>query len=201
MVSIPLSAVRSEMRYRDNGELSEVITAEEASKEHERVYTYRARALRDVIQHSGPMATAQFWRGVVALEDLSEPAYRRYEIWVGPERFQLGERRIVGPTEEPEAHPGDSEPKHTFAELAEKWHRETDHLSSISDIVLNFNYQRIIGMGPSVIPLILDELVKHGGHWFWALRAVSGEDPVDIKDRGNFEKMTEAWLNWSRNRS
>jgi len=201
MVSIPPSAVRSELRYRDNGELSEAIPAEEASKEHERVYTYRARALRDVIQHSGSMGT-QFWRGVFALEDLSEPAHRtRYVIWVGPERSQLDERRIVGPVEEAEVRPGDSQFKQAFTELAEKWHQETDHLSSVSDIVLNFNYQRIIGMGPSVIPLILDELVKRGGHWFWALRAISGEDPVDVKDRGNFTKMTEAWLRWSRSPS
>jgi hypothetical protein len=203
MVSIPLSAVRSEMRYRDNGELSEAIPAEEASKERERVYTYRARALRDMIQHSGPMGTAQFWRGVFALEDLSEPPTHRarYVIWVGPERFQPSERRIVGPVEEVEVHPRDSQFRQRFLELAEAWHRETDHLSSVSDIVLNFNYQRIIGMGPSVIPLILDELGNRGGHWFWALRALSGEDPVRIEDRGNVVKMTEAWLDWFRNRS
>jgi hypothetical protein len=62
-------------------------------------------------------------------------------------------------------------------------------------------YQRIIGMGPVVLPLILREMQERGGHWFWALRAISEEDPVDAQDAGAIKKMTEAWLQfYSANR-
>ena len=85
-----------------------------------------------------------------------------------------------------------------FNGLAEKWHEDTDHLSSLTDVVLNFNYQRIVGMGPAALPFIFDELRTNGGHWFWALRAITGEDPVPPQDRGNIQNMKNAWLEWWR---
>ena len=57
-------------------------------------------------------------------------------------------------------------------------------------------YQQIVGMGRSAVPFILKELANGPGHWFWALRAISGEDPVSPKDRGDVLKMTNAWLVW-----
>lgn len=57
-------------------------------------------------------------------------------------------------------------------------------------------YQQIIGMGRTAIPYILEELAERGGHWFWALRAITGENPVDGSDQGDVEKMKLAWLQW-----
>jgi hypothetical protein len=37
-----------------------------------------------------------------------------------------------------------------------------------------------------------------GGHWFWALKAIAGVDPVAPEDRGRVEAMREAWLRWGR---
>jgi hypothetical protein len=86
--------------------------------------------------------------------------------------------------------------KARFEALVRTWHEETDFLSAPSDVTLNFNYQQIIGMGPPVLPLIFDELKRHGGHWFWALRAITGEDPVPPEARGNVRRMKAAWLEW-----
>lgn len=86
----------------------------------------------------------------------------------------------------------------TFNKLAEKWRAETRYLSAIDDIVLNRTYQSIIGMGPEVVPLLLRELQKRQHLWFWALRAITREDPVQPGDVGNVRKMSEAWLNWGR---
>lgn len=36
-------------------------------------------------------------------------------------------------------------------------------------------YQQIIGMGPAVVPLLLNDLVRTRSHWFWALRAITGK--------------------------
>ncbi len=59
-------------------------------------------------------------------------------------------------------------------------------------------YQRIIGLGPAVIPLILADLARQPDHWFWALRALTGEDPVPAEARGRVKAMADAWLQWGR---
>ena len=62
------------------------------------------------------------------------------------------------------------------------------------------SYQRIIGLGPSAIPLILRELENEPGHWFWALAALTGENPAAQGTAGNVDAMREAWLQWGRER-
>ena len=83
-----------------------------------------------------------------------------------------------------------------FNRLAEKWRNETAYASSLFEISMNENYQYIIGMGRNAIPFILRELLKKTEHWFWALKAITCEDPVSDKDRGDLVRMTGAWLNW-----
>ena len=85
-----------------------------------------------------------------------------------------------------------------FENLKGVWEHETAHLSSVTDMAMHQSYQQIIGMGPSAIPMILAELKKKSGHWFWALKAITGEDPVLPKQRGRIKEMTEAWLSWGR---
>jgi AcrR family transcriptional regulator len=88
--------------------------------------------------------------------------------------------------------------KEHFLELAEKWYLETLHSSGYLDKVLHPAYQRIIGMGKDVIPFILRELQDEPSEWFWALRALTGEDPTTEEMAGNREKLAEAWLNWGK---
>ena len=85
-----------------------------------------------------------------------------------------------------------------FAQLTERWRHETRFLSSTSAIVTHPAYQRIIGLGPQVIPLILAEMQREPGPWFWALCALTGENPVPPADQGRLPAMTEAWLKWGR---
>lgn len=88
----------------------------------------------------------------------------------------------------------------TFSMLAETWRSETRFLSAVDDIVLHSAYQSIIGMGRDAIPLLLRELQRKPSHWFWALRSITREDPVRPEDVGNIRNMTDAWLNWGRER-
>src|SRR6266545_5552526 len=85
-----------------------------------------------------------------------------------------------------------------FEQLASAWERETKHLSSLTQIVLNPHYQQIIGMGDRAVPFIFDRLSTSPGHWFWALSAITGANPVAPEDAGDVERMTEAWLSWGR---
>ena len=61
-------------------------------------------------------------------------------------------------------------------------------------------YQSIIRMGPAVVPLILRELQREPDYWFWALTAITGENPVPPEDAGDLDRMTDAWLAQGRAR-
>jgi hypothetical protein len=87
-----------------------------------------------------------------------------------------------------------------FRELVTRWREETRTLSSTTDRALHSAYQDIIGMGKPVLPHIFRELDRNGGHWFWALRHITRENPVPPQDAGNIQKMREAWLQWGRER-
>jgi len=89
-------------------------------------------------------------------------------------------------------------PAARFFTLKADWEAETAHLSSITEISMNYAYQQIIGMGTIAIPFILAELRKTPGHWFWALKSITGEDPVLPKQRGRIKQMAEAWLRWGK---
>lgn len=65
-----------------------------------------------------------------------------------------------------------------FKQLAAKWRDETIFSSSIQSTVLNAHYQSIIGMGPAVVPFIFEELKTNGGHWYWALQSILGQNPA-----------------------
>jgi hypothetical protein len=83
-----------------------------------------------------------------------------------------------------------------FFNLKEKWEAETALLSSVTEIAMHPSYQQIIGMGPCAIPLILWEMRKKQGLWFWALKSITGEDPVPAEHRGRVKEMTKDWLQW-----
>jgi len=90
----------------------------------------------------------------------------------------------------------DIEPE--FNGLVEKWKAERSASSSTTVIAMHPAYQRIIGMGRPALPLILRELNKQLDHWFWALKAISGEDPIPAEHRGNMSQMAADWLQWGR---
>ncbi len=84
-----------------------------------------------------------------------------------------------------------------FAELAETWRQDKDFLSSLTEMVTLPSYQQIIGMGPVAVPFILEELEEDPDHWFWALTAITGVDPVLPEHRGSLDDMTNDWLQWA----
>jgi hypothetical protein len=83
---------------------------------------------------------------------------------------------------------------HRFEALARAWRAETEVLSSMHSIVLHPAYQRIIGLGRQVLPLILLELQVRPYHWFWALQAISGQDPAGPD--ATFNQRVVAWIDW-----
>jgi len=164
-------------------------------------------ALSELIDLRGNVGTIRFWNGVNTLRNLSEQHHIRYLDQTGGQfsgaltNSMMGQFVTVSSFLDiyggDELQTYDPALQEKFDRLARRWNQETHHLSSVTDIVLNFNYQQIIGMGPDALPLIFGELERQGGgHWFWALRAITGIDPVDVADRGSVPKMTAAWLDW-----
>tara|TARA_B100000315_G_C14347642_1_gene482527 strand:+ start:321 stop:641 length:321 start_codon:yes stop_codon:yes gene_type:complete len=86
--------------------------------------------------------------------------------------------------------------KEKFDDLAEQWSQQTGHESFFQRAALHPAYQQIIGMGPQAIPFILRDLRETHRHWFWALRAITGESPIPDESKGNIREMVEAWLDW-----
>ncbi|NET62495.1 MAG: hypothetical protein F6K47_42285, partial [Symploca sp. SIO2E6] len=61
----------------------------------------------------------------------------------------------------------------TFKHLVQQWKAETRFLSSTHQMVLHPAYQQIIGMGEAAVPLLLRELEKKSGRWFWAIKSIT----------------------------
>lgn len=88
--------------------------------------------------------------------------------------------------------------RRTFLELSKKWRDDTAFKSSVSDLVLDPSYQRILTLGSAVVPLILEELAKGPEYWFWALEAITDQNPVPEVEQGQIALMTQRWIDWGK---
>ena len=87
-----------------------------------------------------------------------------------------------------------------FEELAEQWDEESRFLSSTTEMVRCESYQRIVGLGPNAVPLIVARLRSDGddpGHWHLALSEITGANPVASEHDGHVKRISEAWLGWA----
>jgi hypothetical protein len=98
----------------------------------------------------------------------------------------------------PQRRQRDNETEKTFLALAIAWKYGRGPTSSARELAMHPAYQRIIGMGKRVVPFILRELHREPDHWFWALTAITGIDPVPKEARGRIDQMAKIWLEWGR---
>src|SRR5438309_8447515 len=87
-----------------------------------------------------------------------------------------------------------------FEILAEQWKTATALLSSTTAMVAHPAYQAIIALGPPVVPFLLRDLEREPAHWFEALAAITGADPVPREHGGHIPAMRDDWLAWGRER-
>jgi hypothetical protein len=85
-----------------------------------------------------------------------------------------------------------------FRALADEWRRETIVDSSIQRRAMHRAYQHIIGMGRPAVPLILAELRREPDYWFWALTAITSEDPA--RNESTLAGARARWLEWADQR-
>ncbi len=85
-----------------------------------------------------------------------------------------------------------------FHRLAADWKQQSLLMSNPAQMAMLKSYQQIIGLGPVAVPLILEELQREPNHWFWALEAITNENPVPPESAGITRKMADAWIDWGR---
>ncbi len=91
-----------------------------------------------------------------------------------------------------------AELRQTFRALADEWLSETAHLSDPVDKFMHPALVQIIGLGKQSVPMILQEVRKMSGHWFYALEHINRTNPVSPEDQWDVEKTAAAWLEWGR---
>jgi hypothetical protein len=92
----------------------------------------------------------------------------------------------------------DEQIRSRFVTLRDKWKRESRYLSNTAQMAMLWPYQQVIGIGMDAVPLILAELEREPDHWFWALEAITGENPVSADALGDVEASAQAWIDWGR---
>jgi hypothetical protein len=85
-----------------------------------------------------------------------------------------------------------------FRRLAAAWEKATAHHSSMKAASDHPAYQEIIQLGPDVVPIMLHDLEENERHWFIALRAITGANPIPASAAGNIPKMIQAWRTWAK---
>ncbi len=85
-----------------------------------------------------------------------------------------------------------------FHRLAAEWKQQAGYLSNTRQMAMLRPYQAIVGMGLPVVPLILEELKAESHFWYWALEAITDENPIPADVNGDVARMRDAWLNWGR---
>lgn len=85
-----------------------------------------------------------------------------------------------------------------FEMLAERWRNETGMYSVDTRKVSHPAYLNIISMSHQAIPLILNELRERGGHWYQALEAILGYNPIQTDAPLSIRELKEKWLDWGK---
>jgi hypothetical protein len=89
-----------------------------------------------------------------------------------------------------------------FSRLARKWKEACGHVASINKWAQTPEYQKIIALGRNrpteMVRILLAELERSPDHWFWALKEITGVNPVTQESRGSVNLMAKCWLEWGK---
>ena len=84
--------------------------------------------------------------------------------------------------------------------LVAEWKVGRGHSSKLKDLAMHSAYQQIIRMGERAIPLLIEEMKERPDQWDWALRTITGTDPVPREWWGKLKDIAAAWVAWGRDR-
>jgi hypothetical protein len=88
-------------------------------------------------------------------------------------------------------------PEEKFHALVDECRRLRETGSSTASAI-NDAYGQIVAMGWAAVPLLLREVQLRGGHWFTALKWITGENLVGPEMAGDIRAIREVWLRWGK---
>jgi hypothetical protein len=83
-----------------------------------------------------------------------------------------------------------------FESLASRWIEETQFESSLLRTFSNESYLEILGLGPRIIPYLLQRLRSEPERWVGALKAISRADIGS--EAATPDEAVSAWTDWGR---
>lgn len=84
----------------------------------------------------------------------------------------------------------------TFDALVAEWKATRGPHSRLDKLLSNKAYQAIIDLGQPAIPLLLREMEQRPSHWDFALKTITGADPVPRDACGDLGRIASAWVAW-----
>ncbi len=91
----------------------------------------------------------------------------------------------------------DSTLRNRFNDLADRWEKETAHLSSISRRRDHTYFSYLTKIGPRAIPWALERIKKGNPFWFLVLKEIVPNGPTEPCD-GDMVKVRSQWLEWGK---
>jgi hypothetical protein len=84
-----------------------------------------------------------------------------------------------------------------FFALLNQWRNATRHESNLRIILEDDSFISLVGLGRTIIRLMLEELRREPSLLVFALEDILNFRPYDDIVEGNIGAMTRAWLNWA----
>lgn len=127
------------------------------------------------------------------ISQIGLPRQKSLKAWVTSRLTQIRQLIRITLRNLGDAADGDRE---KFRFCVAEWKAGRGPSSKIRDLAMHGAYQQIIGMGEMAVPLLLEEMRDRPDQWTWALRAITGTDPVPRESKGKLREMAAAWVAW-----
>jgi hypothetical protein len=85
-----------------------------------------------------------------------------------------------------------------FEKLKEQWLLDTRFNSNNFLSTQHSTYLKIVSLGESVVPFMLNDLIKNKTHWFMALSTLTGSNPIQEQNSGKVNEMIGDWVKWGK---
>ncbi|HAI76622.1 MAG TPA: hypothetical protein DCM08_10275 [Microscillaceae bacterium] len=87
-----------------------------------------------------------------------------------------------------------------FKLLAAQWYEEIKYFSFARQRE-NETYFHLLAMGKSIVPFMIQELVRGKNVWFAALQKLTQDNPVKKEHIGKPDLMANDWIEWAKTKN
>lgn len=84
-----------------------------------------------------------------------------------------------------------------FDELRARWLRKVQFSSGGFGDLDDPDFQGILALGEDIVPWLVEDQLNNHVHWFDALEAITGAQPVPEEHYGDIDAMAEDWRAWA----